>query len=59
MNAANEEAVVLFLDRKITYLDIIRRIERAMGQHKLSEPTIPAILDADGWARRFVRESAA
>jgi 1-deoxy-D-xylulose-5-phosphate reductoisomerase len=58
MNAANEAAVALFLDYKITYLDIIRRIERAMERHAPSAPTIPAILDADAWARRFVCDDA-
>ena len=59
MNAANEAAVALFLDHKISYLNMIRRIERAMERHSPSAPTIPAILDADAWARRFVREDIA
>jgi len=58
MNAANEAAVGLFLDYKISYLDIIRRIERAMERHTSSSPTIPAILEADAWARRFVCDHA-
>ena len=59
MNAANEAAVALFLDREISYPDIIRRIERAMDRHTPATPTIPGILDADKWARRFVREDTA
>jgi 1-deoxy-D-xylulose-5-phosphate reductoisomerase len=59
MNAANEAAVALFLDRKIPYPGIIQWIERAMERHAPLAPTIPAILDADGWARRFVSEGAA
>ena len=59
MNAANEAAVALFLDYKISYLDIIRRIVRAMEAHTISEPTVPAILEADAWARRFVDQDAA
>ena len=58
MNAANEAAVGLFLDYKISYLDIIRRIERAMERHASSAPTIPAILEADAWARLFVCDDA-
>jgi 1-deoxy-D-xylulose-5-phosphate reductoisomerase len=58
MNAANEEAVAQFLDRRITYLDIMRRVERAMERHSSSAPTLAAILDADAWARRFVRDAA-
>ncbi len=56
MNAANEAAVGLFLERKIPYLDIIRLIERAMASHAPLAPTIPNILDADTWARGFVWE---
>jgi 1-deoxy-D-xylulose-5-phosphate reductoisomerase len=58
MNAANEAAVGLFLDDRISYLDIARRIEQAMERHTPSEPSIGAILDADNWARRFVDERA-
>lgn len=59
MNAANEAAVALFLDRRIGYLDIIRRIESAMERHSPCFPSVPAILEADAWARRFVAEGAA
>ncbi len=56
MNAANEAAVALFINGRIPYLDIMCRVERAMERHAVSEPSIPAILDADAWARRFVVE---
>ena len=59
MNAANEEAVALFLERRIGYLDIARRIERAMERHVSAAPTVAAILHADEWARRYVRDGAA
>jgi 1-deoxy-D-xylulose-5-phosphate reductoisomerase len=52
MNAANEAAVALFLDRKITYLDVMRRVERTMAQHTPLPPTLENILEADAWARR-------
>ena len=44
-NAANEKAVALFLDRKISYLQITDLIEQAMDDHKLiAEPTLDEIL---------------
>lgn len=52
MNAANEAAVALFLDRKIAYPEVMRRVEQTMSQHTLSPPTIENILEADAWARR-------
>ena len=58
MNAANEAAVGLFLERKIGYLDIIRRIEAAMNHHKAVGPTLENILAADSWARHHVIEGA-
>jgi 1-deoxy-D-xylulose-5-phosphate reductoisomerase len=57
MNAANEAAVGLFLEHKIAYLEIIRRVERAMESHTPASPTLPNILEADNWARRSVMEA--
>jgi 1-deoxy-D-xylulose-5-phosphate reductoisomerase len=54
MNAANEAAVGLFLNRKIGFLDIMRMVERAMERHAPLAPTLNHILDADAWARQFV-----
>lgn len=51
MNAANEEAVALFLNRKIAYLDITRIIERVMERHTPIEATYENVLGADDWAR--------
>jgi 1-deoxy-D-xylulose-5-phosphate reductoisomerase len=56
MNAANEAAVGLFLDHRIAYLEIMRRVERAMESHTSALPTLPNILEADVWARRSVLE---
>ena len=56
MNAANEVAVGLFLDHKIAYLEIMRRVERAMNAHTSTAPTLSNILEADAWARRTVLE---
>jgi 1-deoxy-D-xylulose-5-phosphate reductoisomerase len=61
LNAANEQAVALFLDEKITFLDIPKVIEkvcdRFQSQNTLS-PTLEDILAADDWARRAVLEAS-
>jgi len=47
-NAANEKAVALFLDRKISYLQITELIGEAMEAHKLvANPTVEEILAAE------------
>ena len=52
LNAANEEAVNLFLKGKISYLDIAAKIRQVMDKHQLIEkPTLEQILEADSWAR--------
>ena len=44
-NAANEKAVALFLDRKISYLQIPELISECMEQHKvIQNPTVEEIL---------------
>ena len=59
LNAANEQAVALFLDEKITFLDIPKVIEKACdrfeSQNK-TQPTLEDILSADRWARDAVLE---
>lgn len=52
MNAANEEAVNLFLKGKIAYPDIANKIREAIDKHQLIEkPSLEQILEADSWAR--------
>jgi 1-deoxy-D-xylulose-5-phosphate reductoisomerase len=52
MNAADEVAVQMFLDRKIGFLDIARLVERVMASHEaVQHPTLEVILEADAWAR--------
>ena len=47
-NAANEKAVALFLDRKITFLQITELIEKCMEKHTvIAEPTVEEILEAE------------
>ena len=59
LNAANEQAVALFLAEKIAFLDIPRTIEsvcdRFSNQNK-SQPSLDDIIAADQWARKAVLE---
>ncbi|NER29837.1 MAG: 1-deoxy-D-xylulose-5-phosphate reductoisomerase [Symploca sp. SIO1C4] len=57
LNAANEQAVALFLEEKIGYLDIASYIESVCDRHQAdncSHPCLEDILAADQWARREV-----
>ncbi|TAF11156.1 MAG: 1-deoxy-D-xylulose-5-phosphate reductoisomerase [Nostocales cyanobacterium] len=57
LNAANEQAVALFLDEKIHYLDIARCIEWVCDRHQTDNkqnPSLDDILSADQWARQEV-----
>lgn len=57
LNAANEQAVALFLDEKIRFLDIPRLIEQACDRyqsHNRPDPNLEDILAADDWARQDV-----
>lgn len=47
-NAANEKAVVLFLNRKIGFLDIYEIIEKAMNEHEvILNPTVEEIINIE------------
>jgi 1-deoxy-D-xylulose-5-phosphate reductoisomerase len=55
LNAANEQAVALFIDEHIQFLDIPRVIEAVCDRHHAtnrSTPTLEDILAADQWARQ-------
>lgn len=57
LNAANEQAVALFLSEKISYLDIARCIESVcdrFSSNNRPNPTLDDILLADQWARQEV-----
>ncbi|NMG11614.1 1-deoxy-D-xylulose-5-phosphate reductoisomerase [Brasilonema sp. UFV-L1] len=57
LNAANEQAVSLFLEKRIQFLDIARLIERACDRyqrHNVSTPTLDDIIAADQWARQEI-----
>lgn len=53
LNAANEVAVDLFLKKKINFLEIPKKIKKAMERHKIVEkPDLEEIFQADLWARK-------
>ena len=57
LNAANEQAVALFLAEKIGFLDIPRCIEWVCDRHasdNCSTPSLADIVAADRWARQEV-----
>ena len=55
MNAANEEAVALFLQGKIGFYDISDAVQRAMELPSVPKPKLREILEADKAARESVR----
>jgi 1-deoxy-D-xylulose-5-phosphate reductoisomerase len=60
LNAANEQAVALFLDEKIRFLDIPRVIETACDRYQTQNSTTPSLEDivaADQWARQAVLQA--
>ena len=62
MNAANEQAVALFLDEQIHFLDIPKLIEGVCDRHRVdlkANPSLDDVLAVDAWARQAVREAAA
>ena len=55
LNGANEAAVALFLENKIGFLDIARRVEAAMERVPfLPDPSMTQILESDQAAREAV-----
>ena len=57
LNAANEQAVDLFLNEKITFLQIPQLIEKTCERHNhIAAPTLEDILEVDAWARRTALE---
>lgn len=57
LNAANEQAVALFLEEQISFLDIPKLIEKVCDRfisQNTTTPTLEDILNADGWARKEV-----
>lgn len=59
LNAANEQAVALFLAEKIDFLDIPRLIEKVcdrLSSQNVLTPSLENILEADTWARKAILE---
>lgn len=57
-NAANEEAVAMFLNRKIGFLDIYRIIEESMARHSvISNPDIDTVLLTEKDTREYIRNN--
>ena len=56
LNAANEKAVALFLDRKIKYLQIPEIIQACMEAHKnIADPTVEEILKTEQETYEFIK----
>jgi len=52
--AADEVAVELFLDHKISFTHIARIVQRTLEQHQnIAQPSLEGILSADNWAREY------
>lgn len=59
LNAANEEAVQLFLGRRISFTDIPRIINAVLNKHKvIQEPDLEALVEIDRLSRQQAREAA-
>ncbi|MDA3798633.1 MAG: 1-deoxy-D-xylulose-5-phosphate reductoisomerase [Kiritimatiellae bacterium] len=57
LNAANEEAVAMFLRDEIKFCNIWEIVEKVMESHKpIHDLTIEAVFDAEDWARAKARE---
>ena len=57
-NASNEEAVAMFLNKKIGFLDIYRIIDESMNRHTvISNPDIDTVLSVERDTREFIRKS--
>jgi 1-deoxy-D-xylulose-5-phosphate reductoisomerase len=58
LNAANEEAVTAFLAGEIPFSGIVRAVERALEAFQGAGDTLQDILEADRWAREYVRDNS-
>ncbi len=58
-NAANEKAVSLFLDHKISFLQIPEIIEACMREHQvIPHPDVEQILETESWTYETIRRRA-
>jgi 1-deoxy-D-xylulose-5-phosphate reductoisomerase len=57
LNAANEEAVAAFLDRRIGFLDIVQTVEAAVARTSATAPrSIADVIDIDREARALAKD---
>ncbi|KAJ4960136.1 hypothetical protein NE237_020046 [Protea cynaroides] len=57
LSAANEKAVEMFIDEKISYLDIFKVVEQTCDKHQaelVASPSLEEIIHYDLWARKSV-----
>ena len=58
LNAANEEAVKLFLNKKIKFHEIYEIVDKTLKAHKNKKDiTLQKVYQADSWAREYVRRN--
>ncbi|KAF8060091.1 hypothetical protein HT031_005030 [Scenedesmus sp. PABB004] len=60
LSAANEQAVQMFIDHQVGYLDIMRLNAACCEAHKaelVAAPSLEEIVHYDAWARRWVAEA--
>lgn len=59
LNGANEVAVTAFLEKRISFLEIPRMIEKVMERCEVkADPSLADILEADRWAREEAKKLA-
>jgi len=58
LNAANEEAVTAFLAGEMPFSGIVRTVERALEAFPGGGNTLQEILEADRWAREYVKDTS-
>jgi 1-deoxy-D-xylulose-5-phosphate reductoisomerase len=58
LNAANEEAVNAFLAGAIPFSGIVRTVERALEAFAGAGESLQEILEADRWAREYVKANS-
>lgn len=56
LNGANDEAVAMFLEKKIRFTDVIKSVEKVLKRHsKVEDPDLDQIIAAELWAKEEVR----
>jgi 1-deoxy-D-xylulose-5-phosphate reductoisomerase len=58
LNAANEEAVSAFLDGELPFSGIVSTVERALAAFPGAGDALQDILEADRWAREYVKQKS-